>query len=89
MSILSDLFKAQMAIVKSDLAKDVIPEVQQANNLIASNPTILNVIAQAQKIVVDVKAEAPQLLQDEIKELAQFVNSELQKLAAPAPNSGK
>ncbi|MGH8217321.1 MAG: hypothetical protein ACREUT_01940 [Steroidobacteraceae bacterium] len=87
MSILTDLFDAQLAVLKSDLAKALVPLIQQKNNLIAANPTILNVIAQAEAIVVEAKAEAPQIMQDEIKALAQWVNIELQALANPPPAS--
>jgi len=85
MSLLTDLFDAQLAVLKSDLSKDLIPVIQQKNNLIAANPTVINVIAQAEAIVVEAKAEAPQVLQDEIKALAQWVNTELQQFANPPP----
>jgi hypothetical protein len=87
MSILTDLFDAQLAVLESDLAKDLIPSVQKSVNLIASNPTVLNVVAQAEAIVINAQAEAPQLVQDEIKALAGWVNSKLQQLAAKAPAS--
>lgn len=83
MSLLSDLFAAQLAILKSDLANDVVPTIQKANNLIAANPTIINVLAQAQSVQVQLLAEAPQIAQDEIKGLATWLNNELQQLAAP------
>jgi hypothetical protein len=85
MSILTDLFDAQLAVLKSDLAKTLIPQIQQANNLIASNPTELNLLAQAEAIVVNAQADAPGILQDEIKALAQWLNSQLQQLANPPP----
>lgn len=83
MSLISDLFAAQLAIVKSDFAKDLLIPIQQANNLIAANPTALNAVAQGQKILTLLIAEGPTLLQDEVKQLANWVNQELQQLAAP------
>lgn len=85
MSILTDLFDAQLAVLKSDLAKTLVPQIQQANNLIASNPTELNLVAQAQAIVVNAEADAPGILQDELKALASWVNTQLQVLANPPP----
>lgn len=84
MSLLTDLFDAQLAVIKSDLAADVIPAIQKANNLIAANPTVINLIAQANQILVTAEAELPKLGQDEIKALSLWVNSKLQQLAAPA-----
>lgn len=85
MSLLTDLFDSQLAILKSDFAADIVPAIQKANNLIAANPTVLNVIAQASSILVSAESELPKLGQDEIKALAVWVNSKLQQLAAPAP----
>jgi len=85
MSLLTDLFDAQIAVLKSDLAKTLIPQIQNANNLIAANPTIINVVAQADGIVAAATADAPGIMQDEIKALATWVNSQLQQLAAPPP----
>jgi hypothetical protein len=83
MSLITDLLDAQLAILRSDFAKDLLTPIQQANNLIASNPTELNTIAQGQKILADLIAEGPTVLQDEVKELATWLNTELQQLAAP------
>lgn len=83
MSLLTDLFDAQLAVLKSDLKADLVPVIQQANNLIASNPTVLNLVAQAQKVVVEAMAEGPKVGQDEIKALATWVNTQLQDLASP------
>lgn len=83
MSILTDLFDAQLAVLQSDFKEDLLPIIQQANNLIASNPTELNIVAQAAKILQDVIAEGPKLGQDEIKSLTAWVNSQLQRLASP------
>ena len=83
MSLLSDLFDAQLAVLKSDLAKDLIPKIQTANNLIAANPTLINVVAQGQSILTALISEGPTAMQDEIKALAQWINGELQQLAAP------
>jgi len=84
MSILTDLFDAQLAILKSDVATDLIPAIQKANNLIASNPTELNLIAQANAILVVIVADLPKIGQDEVKALTTWVNNRLQTLAAPA-----
>lgn len=85
MSLITDLLDAQLAIIKSDFAKDLLAPIQQANNLIASNPTELNALAQGQKILALLIAEAPNVLQDETKGLATWLNSKLQQLANPAP----
>lgn len=84
MSLITDLLDAQLAIVKSDFAKDLLTPIQQANNLIASNPTEINAIAQGQKILTDLIAEGPTVLQDEVKALATWLNTRLQTLATPA-----
>jgi len=84
MSILTDLFDAQLAILKSDVATDLIPAIQKANNLIASNPTELNLIAQANAILVVIVADLPKIGQDEVKALTTWVNNRLQTLTAPA-----
>lgn len=85
MSLITDLLDAQLAILKSDFAKDLLAPIQQANNLIASNPTELNAIAQGGKILQDIVAEGPTVLQDEAKGLATWLNSKLQQLANPTP----
>ena len=85
MSLITDLLDAQLAILRSDFAKDLLAPIQQANNLIASNPTELKTIAQGQKILADLIAEGPTVLQDEAKGLATWLNSQLQQLANPAP----
>ena len=85
MSILTDLFDAQLAVLKSDFATDLVPTLQKANNLIAANPTTLNVVAQANAIVAAAIAEGPKVLQDEIKALSAWVNTQLQQLATPTP----
>jgi len=85
MSLLTDLFDAQLAVLKSDFKTDLVPAIQQANNLIAANPTVLNLVAQAQKVLVDAMAEGPKVGQDEIKALATWVNTQLQDLASPPP----
>jgi hypothetical protein len=85
MSLLTDLFDAQLAVLKSDVAKTLIPQIQAANNNIASNPTILNLVAQADGIAADAIAAGPGILQDEAKALAQWVNTQLQDLANPPP----
>lgn len=83
MSLITDLLDAQLAIVKSDFARDLLAPIQQANNLIASNPTEINAIAQGQKILTDLIAEGPTVLQDEVKALATWLNTRLQTLATP------
>ena len=85
MSLLTDLFDAQLAVLKSDVAKTLIPELQTAFNNIASNPTALNVVAQADGIAADAVVAGPGILQDELKALAQWVNTQLQDLANPPP----
>lgn len=85
MSLLSDLFDAQLAVLESDAAKDLLPVVQKSINSIAANPTVLNVLAQADLIAVTARAELPKLAQDEIQSLANWVNLKLQQLAAKAP----
>lgn len=85
MSLITDLLDAQLAIIRSDFAKDLLIPIQQANNLIASNPTELNALAQGQKILADLIAEGPTVLQDETKGLATWLNTQLQQLANPAP----
>lgn len=84
MSLITDLLEAQLAIIKSDFAKDLLGPIQQANNLIASNPTELNAVAQGGKILAVLIAEGPTVLQDEVKGLATWMNSKLQQLATPA-----
>jgi hypothetical protein len=90
-SLITDLLDAQLAILKSDFAKDLLVPIQQANNLIASNPTEINLIAQGGKILQDIIAEGPTVLQDEAKGLATWMNTQLQQLAAPpaAPTPAK
>ena len=83
MSVIADLLDAQLAIIKSDFAKDLLAPIQQANNLIAANPTELNALAQGQKILALLIAEGPTVLQDEVKGLANWLNGKLQQLAAP------
>lgn len=85
MSLLTDLFDAQLAVLKSDLKAQLIPQIQTANNNIASNPTLLNLVAQADGIVANTIADAPGILQDEIKALAAWVNTQLTELANPPP----
>jgi hypothetical protein len=85
MSLLTDLFDAQLAVLKSDIAKDLIPQIQTAVNNIASNPTLLNVVAQADVIAAAAIGAAPGILQDELKALAGWVNVELTRLANPPP----
>lgn len=87
MSLITDLLDAQLAILKSDFAKDLLAPIQQANNLIASNPTELNAVAQGGKILSLLIAEGPTALQDEAKGLATWMNAKLQQLAAPAPTA--
>lgn len=83
MSLITDLLDAQLAIIKSDFAKDLLIPIQQANNLIASNPTELNALAQGGKILQDMIAEGPTVMQDEVKGLATWLNARLQALATP------
>lgn len=85
MSLLTDLFAAQLAVLKSDVAKTLVPQIQTAVNNIASNPTALNVVAQADYIVASAVADAPGILQDELKALSGWVQTELQQLANPPP----
>lgn len=84
MSILTDLFDAQLAVLESDVAKDLVPVIQKAVNSMAANPTALNVVAQAELVVISAKAELPKLAQDEIQALATWVNNKLQQLASKA-----
>jgi hypothetical protein len=85
MSLLTDLFDAQLAVLESDVAKDLLPTIQKSVNSIAANPTVLNVLAQADLIAVSARAELPKVAQDEIQSLATWVNNKLQQLAAKAP----
>jgi hypothetical protein len=85
MSLLTDLFDAQLAVLKSDVAKELVPQIQIAVNNIASNPTLLNVVAQADVIAADLIGAAPGILQDELKALAAWVNVQLNQLANPPP----
>jgi hypothetical protein len=84
-SLITDLLDAQLAILRSDFKNDLLPPIQQANNLIASNPTEINLIAQGGKILQDIMAEGPTVLQDEAKGLATWLNGQLQQLANPPP----
>lgn len=85
MSVLTDLFDAQLAVLKSDIAKEVLPAIQTAANNIASNPTLINVVAQADGVVNALITNAPGILQDELKALASWVNTQLTALANPPP----
>jgi hypothetical protein len=87
MSLLTDLLDAQVAILESDIKTDLVPLVQQSNNLIASNPTVANVVLQGQRMLVNLIAEGPKVAQDEVKELASWVNTKLEAWAAPPPAS--
>lgn len=84
-SILTDLFAALAAVLKSDLRTQALPQIQQAMNLIAANPTMLNLLAQADALRANLASDVPGILQDELKALDTFVTNELQQLAAPPP----
>lgn len=85
MSAFTDLFNAQKAILLSDIRNEALPILQKAANLLASNPTRLNLIAQAMSVVAQLQALAPGVAQDELKALTAWVNTELQDLANPPP----
>jgi hypothetical protein len=87
MSLLTDLFDAQLAVLKSDFSTDIVPVLQKSTNLLASNPTELNLVAQATQILATGATELPKLGQDELKALAQWVNAQLQRLATPPAKS--
>lgn len=82
MSLLTDLFDAQLAVLKSDFKADLLPMLQKSVNLFASNPTEINLVAQATQILATGAAELPKLGQDELQALAQWVNNRLQQLVA-------
>lgn len=84
-TVLDSFFKAELAVLKSDFVKDVVPILQTANNIVASNPTVLNLIAQVQSVKVQIMALEPQVLQDEIKALDVWLAAELNALANPPP----
>lgn len=77
------IIKELWTLVKSDLAKDVLPLLLTFLTSIAGNPTQINFVAQLAKFEADFLAAVPGIGQDVLKDLVSLVSQEAQALLTP------
>lgn len=87
MSALSQAFDAVVALVKSEEEKAVLPQLATALTNIASNPTLVNAVAQGNLLLTEVISDQTKIAQDALKQLAESVSNAA--VAAVPPVAGK
>jgi len=75
MSALSSAFDSVIALVKSEEEAKLLPYLATAVQNIASNPTLVNAVAQGNLLLTEVISAQAQIGQDALKALAEAVSN--------------
>lgn len=89
MSALSQAFDSVIALVKSEEEKAVLPQLATAIQNIASNPTLINAIAQGNLLLTEIISDQGKIAQDALKQLAESVSNAAVAAVPPVTPAAK
>ena len=87
MSALSQAFDSVIALIKSEEEQAVLPQLATAIQNIASNPTLINAVAQGNLLLTEIIADQGKIGQDALKQFAEAVSNAA--VAAVPPKTAK